>query len=91
MKRFVDYFLQNWKTSPLRKPLLIRGARQVGKTYTARQFGKTFPSFVELNLELHPEAREIFEKNLDPHTIIRNISILTNKPIVPGQTLLCLV
>src|SRR3990172_2961009 len=90
MKRFIDYFLLKWKTSPLRKPLLLRGARQVGKTYTAREFGKTFTSFVELNLELNQEAREIFEKNLDPNIIIRKIFILTNKPIVPGQTLLFL-
>ncbi len=90
MKRFVDYFLLKWKTSPLRKPLLLRGARQVGKTYSAREFGKTFVSFVELNLELNPDAREIFEKDLDPHIIIRKISILTNKPIIPGQTLLFL-
>ena len=90
MKRFVDYFLHKWKSSPLRKPLLLRGARQVGKTYTAREFGKSFTSFVELNLELNPEAREIFEKNLDPNIIIRKIFILTNKPIIPGQTLLFL-
>lgn len=90
MKRFVDHFLHNWKTSPLRKPLLLRGARQVGKTYTAREFGKQFSSFVELNLELQPEAREIFEKSLDPHILIRNISILTSKPIIPGETLLFL-
>jgi uncharacterized protein len=90
MKRFVDYFLYKWKSSPLRKPLLLRGARQVGKTYTAREFGKTFTSFVELNLEIDQEAREIFEKNLDPNIIVRNIFILRNKLIVPGQTLLFL-
>lgn len=88
MKRFVDYFLEQWKTSPLRTPLLLRGARQVGKTYTARAFGKTFPSFVEINLEYNPQAREFFEKELDPHTIIQKISILTDKPIIPGKTLL---
>jgi len=90
MKRFVDYFLHKWKSSPIRKPLLLRGARQVGKTYSVREFGKSFTSFVELNLELHPEAREIFEKDLDPHIIIRKIFVLTNKSIIPGQTLLFL-
>lgn len=88
MKRFVDYFLNKWKTSPLRRPLLLRGARQVGKTYTAREFGKQFSSFVEVNLEFQPEAREIFEKNLDPHIIVRKIFVLTNKTIIPGETLL---
>lgn len=90
MKRFVDYFLHKWKSSPLRKPLLLRGARQVGKTYTAREFGKTFTSFVELNLEFNAEAREIFEKNLDPNIIIRKIFVLVDKPIIPGETLLFL-
>ncbi|MCF7899199.1 ATP-binding protein [Candidatus Babeliales bacterium] len=90
MKRFVDYFLIKWKSSPLRKPLLIRGARQVGKTYSAREFGKTFDSFIELNLELEQDAREIFEKSLDPNVIIQKISALTGKRIIPGQTLLFL-
>ncbi len=90
MKRFVDYFLHNWKTSPLRKPLLIRGARQVGKTYTVREFGKSFTSCVELNFELLPEVRDIFEKDLDPNIIIRKIFVLTKQTIIPGQTLLFL-
>lgn len=90
MNRFVDYFLHKWKSSSLRKPLLLRGARQVGKTYTVREFGKTFASFVELNLEFNPDAREIFEKNLDPQIIIRKIFILTNKQVIPGKTLLFL-
>lgn len=90
MRRQIDYFLHAWKTSPLRKPLLLRGARQVGKTYTAREFGKTFESFVELNLELNYEAREFFEKDLDPHVLVRKIFILTNQPIIPGKTLLFL-
>jgi uncharacterized protein len=90
MKRFIDYFLADWKTSPLRKPLLLHGARQVGKTYSIRAFGTTFTSFVELNLELRPEAREIFERDLDPHQLVPKICALTNKSIIPGQTLLFL-
>jgi predicted AAA+ superfamily ATPase len=90
MKRSADYFLKKWKTSPVRKPLLLHGARQVGKTYTVREFGKTFTSFVELNLELHPDARELFEHDLDPHRLIQKIFTLTDKPIIPGKTLLFL-
>lgn len=75
MKRFIDYFLAEWKTSPLRKPLLLHGARQVGKTYSIRALGTTFTSFVELNLELRPEAREIFERDLDPHQLVPNAII----------------
>ncbi len=88
MKRLVDHFLHTWKTSPLRQPLIVRGARQVGKTHTVRAFGKTFSSCVEINLELRPEFKEIFETNLDPHIISRKISVIADQPIIPGQTLL---
>ncbi len=88
MKRFIDYFLLKWKTSSLRKPLLIRGARQVGKTHSVREFGKSFTSFVEVNLEFHQEAREIFEKNLDPKIIITKIFVFKGQEIIPGETLL---
>ncbi len=88
VKRFVDYFLHKWKTGSFRKPLLIRGARQVGKTHSIREFGKSFTSYVEVNLEFHQEAREIFEKNLDPQVIIRKIFVFGGQHIIPGETLL---
>ncbi|MFA6527049.1 MAG: AAA family ATPase [Candidatus Babeliales bacterium] len=88
MNRFIDYFLQNWKTNPLRKPLLLRGARQVGKTYAVRELGKTFPSFVEINFESNKRAKNIFDQDLDPARILREISIITNQEIIPGRTLL---
>jgi predicted AAA+ superfamily ATPase len=52
MKRMIFHQLQKWKKAPRRKPLLLRGARQVGKTYITRKLGKEFPRFVEVNLEL---------------------------------------
>lgn len=90
MKRLVDYHLQKWKVDPLRKPLLVKGARQVGKTYAVREFGKTFSSCVELNFELNKKAKTIFDRDLDPHRILNEISIITEKQIIPGQTLLFL-
>ena len=51
MKKIIDYFLLKWKNSIDRMPLLIRGARQVGKTYAVRELGKSYDSFVEINLE----------------------------------------
>jgi uncharacterized protein len=48
MKRSIDHYLIEWKQSPQRKPLLLRGARQVGKTYAAHQLGKSFENFVEI-------------------------------------------
>ncbi len=88
MKRIIDYYLHSWKYDLLRKPLLLRGARQVGKTHAARILGKTFPDFFEINLESQPAAHIIFEKDLQPDRIIRELSAFMQKPIVPGKTLL---
>jgi uncharacterized protein len=90
MKRLINYHLRKWKDSPLRQPLLLRGARQVGKTYAVRELGKTFSSFVEINFESNKAARALFDKDLDPSRILRDISIITDKEIVPGRTLLFL-
>ncbi len=90
MKRLIDYYLTQWKSDTYRKPLLLRGARQVGKTHAARQLGSTFLEFVEVNLEFLPEVHGVFEKDLDPERIIRELSLITRKPITPGKTLLFL-
>lgn len=88
MKRMIDYFLLEWKDRPNRKPLLLRGARQVGKTHAIRELGKRFPNFVEINVELNAGARAIIEKDLDPHRIVQQLSELVQKKITPGTTLL---
>lgn len=88
MKRLIDYHLRTWKNSPLRQPLLLRGARQVGKTYAVRELGKTFPSFVELNFESNKKAKTLFDRDLDPKRILQEISVITDQQIIPGQTLL---
>lgn len=90
MKRLIDWHLDAWKKNSRRKPLLLRGARQVGKTYAVRQLGKQFESFVEVNFELTPEAKTLFEKDLDPKRIIWELGLLSNTQIVPGKTLLFL-
>lgn len=88
MKRQADYHLQQWKIDLNRKPLILRGARQVGKTFAVRTLAKQFPNYVELNFEKTKEAHAIFKKNLDPHRIITEIKVLFRQPIVPGETLL---
>lgn len=90
MKRLIDWHLRSWKNDPRRKPLVLRGARQVGKTYAVRELRKTFTSFVEVNFELLPEAKNIFEQNLLPERIIWELGLLTKTVIVPGETLLFL-
>jgi predicted AAA+ superfamily ATPase len=89
MKRTIDYFLLEWKNKQYdRKPLLFRGARQVGKTYAARNLGKTFKYFVEVNLESHADLRTIFTRDHDPKRIIFQLSEYLKKEIIPGSTLL---
>lgn len=88
LKRIIDHFLEEWKHDNSRKPLLIRGARQVGKTYSVRSLGATYSDFAEINLELRTDAQHVFEKDLDPIRICRELSLILRKPIVPGKTLL---
>jgi hypothetical protein len=87
----IDYHLQKWKTDPFRKPLILRGARQVGKTYAVRKLGKNFKSFVEINFEKLDGAASLFEKDLSPDKLILALSLLTKTPIIPGETLLFLM
>lgn len=87
-KRIIDFHLDKWKTDPFRKPLLLRGARQVGKTYAARRLGGQFKSFVEINFEKLEGAASIFEKDLVPERLIFALSLLSKTPIIPGETLL---
>lgn len=88
MKRLMDWHLKQWIADQHRKPLLIRGARQVGKTYGVRQLRSNFENLVEINFERKKEANKIFEKDLVPERIIQEISLFSGQPIVPGKTLL---
>lgn len=87
-KRIIDFHLDKWKIDPFRKPLLLRGARQVGKTYAARRLSGQFKSFAEVNFERLEGAASIFEKDLVPEKIILSLSLLLKVPIIPGETLL---
>lgn len=88
LNRLIDKTLLNWKNSNDRKPLLLRGTRQVGKSSAVRQLSKKFEYFVEINFEEQPEIHELFQRNLTPDKLCENISIFTGIPIVSGQTLL---
>lgn len=90
MKRLIDWHLITWKEEKKRKPLLLKGARQIGKTFSVRQLGKQFESFVEINFELIPEAKTIFEKDLQPERILWELGLLAHTTITPGKTLLFL-
>lgn len=91
MKRMIDFFLQEWKNEPHnRKPLVLRGARQVGKTHAVRAIGKTFPYFVEVNVELDQGAQFILREDLNPKRIVQQLAEHLQCDIVPGKTLLFL-
>jgi len=87
-RRLIDFHLNKWSIDPHRKPLLLRGARQVGKTYAVRQLGRQFDHFVEINFERLKGAASLFEKDLIPERLIQALSLLVKTPIIPGKTLL---
>ena len=87
MKRLLYLNLIEWYKSSTRTPLLLRGARQVGKTHIVRELGKIFKHYVEINFEKNPELAKIFDHDLDPTRISRELSIALNVIIDPGNTL----
>lgn len=86
--RKIDKILQEWTTSDNRRPLLLRGARQVGKTSAVRNLGKTFPYFAEIDLNEKPYLHTLFDGRLSPQEIAAQIAVMENVPIEPGKTLL---
>lgn len=90
MKRYVEEQLSAWKESARRKPLIVRGARQVGKTWLVEHFAaKAFDSFVKIDLEKRRDLHSYFEDSLEPETILNYLELEAGR-IVPGKTLLFL-
>ncbi len=87
-KRHIDKSLEEWKLSINRKPLLIRGARQVGKSSAIRNLGKSFKYFIEINIEKQANIRDLFTENIDIKKICSQIAAITNTQIIEGETLL---
>jgi len=88
MNRYIFNTLKNWKNTPGRKSLLMRGARQVGKTYAVRELAKDFEHFLEVNFEKHRQAKLFFNDSLDPLIISKKLSAFYSIPVIPGKTLL---
>ncbi|MDO4266042.1 MAG: ATP-binding protein [Eubacteriales bacterium] len=81
--------LKDWKNSPERKPLIIRGARQVGKTWLMKEFGRNFyESFAYFNFDEEDELKSIFEANKNPQRIVELLSLIAGEKIVPGEKLI---
>ena len=89
MKRNAISDLINWKNSADRKPLVMRGARQVGKTWLMREFGQScYSGFVYFNFDEEDELKSIFETNKNPQRIVELLSLIAGEKILPGETLI---
>ena len=92
LKRKFYSFLEEWKKSKKKECLLVKGARQIGKSFIIRRFGMDkYKCFIEINFEERPELKNIFDGNLDVNNLIRKISLhLENVSFTPGETLIFL-
>lgn len=87
-RRIIDSYLKEWSERSTHKPVLLRGARQVGKSTAVRHLAESFDNFVEINFERHPEYIQLFKENLDVRRIVSQMEALSGQNITPGKTLL---
>ena len=90
IERSIDTLLLEWKNSNSLKPLLLRGARQVGKSWAVKHLGETFDYYIEVNFEKRPDMKDVFARVHDVHDLANSLSMLYNVPVVAGKTLLFL-
>lgn len=89
LKRNAIQVLINWKSSEERKPMLLKGARQVGKTWLMKEFGRNYyKSYVYFNFDEEDDLKSIFESNKNPQRIIELLSMIAGEKILPGETLI---
>lgn len=87
-KRIIDRYLSEWAARPEHKPILLRGARQVGKSTAVQHLGESFKFYVEINLEKQAYYTDLFKKDLDVKRIVPQLAAMCGIPIVPNETLL---
>lgn len=90
IERPIDALLLEWKNSAVRKPLLLRGARQVGKSWAVEHLGETFDYFIVVNFEKRPDMLDVFQKIHDVHELAATLGMYYNTPVIPDRTLLFL-
>ena len=89
LKRNAIQDLIKWKSSEERKPMVLKGARQVGKTWLMKEFGQNYyDSFVYFNFDEEDELKSIFETNKNPHRIVELLSLIAGEKILPGKSLI---
>ena len=90
IERKIDVELVEWMRKPSRKPLLVRGARQVGKSTAIRNFSKHFDHFIEINFDEQPLYQQLFSMTSDVHDVLEQLAIITQTEIIEGKTLVFL-
>ncbi len=89
LKRKIDLYLTEWKNQKDKLPLIIKGARQIGKTKSIEEFAKNYDSLIEINFALQKEYKDIFDDGFEVETIIKNISLKNRHSVfIPGKTLI---
>lgn len=89
LKRKIDKILMDWKKSKDKKPLIVSGARQIGKSTSIAEFGKTYKSFINIDFKKQPEYKSIFKNNYMPENILKEISIIDPSiKIIDNDTLI---
>ncbi len=89
MRRNALQDLIKWKSSEERKPMVIRGARQVGKTWLMKEFGRNYyKSYAYFNFDEEDALKSIFEVNKNPHRIVELLSLIAGEKVLPGETLI---
>lgn len=88
IKRKIDDYLLKWAGDSSRKPLVIRGVRQCGKTSAVRKLAESFESYIEINLDKSPRYRDIFDGEMDINQIISEIEIVSGTRVDSGKTLI---
>ena len=89
LRRKIDNFLNEWKISPDKKPLIVKGARQIGKTASIEKFAESYENFIEINFAIEQKYKNICEDGYDAQSIIKNISrIDPSKKFLENRTLI---
>ncbi len=89
IERDILKVFKQWKEAPDRKPILLKGARQIGKTWAMETFGKEcFDYCVKFDFDRHPELKSLFQTTKSPDRLIKDLTLYCEQPIVPGKTLI---
>ena len=89
IRRDIIADFKQWKDSPQRKPILLQGARQIGKTWVMEAFGKEcFEQYARFDFDRQPELKSIFQVSKSPERIIKELALYCDVPLIAGKTLL---